>query len=185
MKLKPSYLALIFTLLFGGNLAQGQDSLGPQPKKARTPEDYKLRTLNEIAALGLTLVRGAEPGRNPDGTGEAHMLVHGDLLPSRVKVTYKGQTRSITRNRKAVISQWAQRYAGNPEHYTVPYTAEVLFGEAGLDHWLVVKATSLPEFKRELRRGRPVDVYLIRLGAFKTGRSWRWVLLVEDFARPK
>lgn len=185
MKNKPFYLVLFLALLLAGDLASGQDSLGAKPKKARTPEDYKLRTLKEIAAVGADLVRERGGDIEGDGKGHAATLVHGDLLPSRVRVIYKGSARPLTRNKKDVISQWARRYAGNPDHYTVPYASEVLFTEDGVDHWLVVKATFLPEFKRELKRGRAVDLYLIRLGAFKTRGKWRWVLLVETFATPK
>ena len=66
--------------------AFAQEPIGPQPKKARTPADYKLRTLKEIAELGSPIA--AE--RDDDRKGDASTLTHGDLLPSRVRVTYKG-----------------------------------------------------------------------------------------------
>ncbi len=181
MKRKPIYLVLLIALLLGSDLAHGQDSLEAQPKKARTRADYKLRTLKEIGAAGSDLV--SETGG--EANDEATTRVHGDLLPSRVRVTYKGLARPLAQNKKDVISRWAQRYAGNPDHYTVPYTTEMLFTEDGVDHWLVVKKASLPEFRRKLQRGRVVDLYLIRLGAFKTSGKWRWVLLVETFATPR
>lgn len=177
MRLKTSCLALLFVLLCCGNLAHAQDSLGPRPKKARTPDDYKLRTLKEIRAVGADLVKEHTEGTNK--------LIHGNLFPSRVRVKYKGSTRPLTPERKDVIFQWAQRYAGAPSHYTGPYTTEALFTEMGIDHWLVVKSDDLPGIRRDLKRGRAVDLYLIRLGAFKNRGKWSWVLLVEDFATPK
>lgn len=181
MKHKQMYLAFFLALLFGGNLVHGQDSLGPRPKKARTPEDYKLRTLQEIAEVGSAIASE----RDDDRKGDATTLVHGDLLPSRVRVIYKGTVRPLAQLKKDVISQWSYRYAGSLEHYTVQYKTDVLFNEAGLNHWLVVNKRVLPQLKRQIKNGRPVDLYLIRLGAFKTGDKWRWVLLVEDFATPK
>ena len=180
MRLKLS-LALLVALFCWGNLAPGQDLAGPQPKKARTREDYKLRTLKEIAELGSTIASE----RDDDRKGDATTLVHGDLLPSRVGLTYKGATRPLPQIKKDVISQWAVRYAGSLEHYTVHYRTDVLFGEAGVNHWLVINNSLLPRLKRELKRGRPVDLYLIRLGAYKIGNKWRWVLLVEDYAKPE
>jgi len=173
--------ALLFVFLFSANLAVGQDPLGPQPKKARTPEDYKLRTLKEIAELGSTIA--AE--RDDDRKGDATTLTHGDLLPSRVRVTYKGRVRPASKVKKDVISYWSNKYAGAPQHYIVAYTSEALFGEAGINHWLVINRSVVPRLKREVKSGRVVDLHLIRMGAYKIGERWRWVLLVEDFAPAK
>lgn len=177
MKHATFRLALVLALLFGGNFTHAQDPLGPQPKKARTPEDYKLRTLKEIRAVGAAIIK-----EQPEGTTT---LVHGNLFPSRVRVTYKGSVRPLTPEKKDVISQWAQRYAGAPSHYTERYTSEALFTEMGVDHWLVMKSQDIPWLRKNLRRGRAVNLHLIRLGAFKTRDTWRWVLLVESFAMPK
>jgi len=179
MKREPLFIVLLLTLLLSSSLAYGQ-TFEAQPKKARTRADYQLRTLKKIAAAGSNLV--SEHGR--ERTAESNSLVHGNLYPSRVRVTYKGPARPLPQKKKDVIWKWAQRYAGSLDHYLV-YTHEVLFTEGGVDHWLVVRSTLLPWFKRDLRRGRAADLYLIRLGAFKTSGKWTWVLLVEDFATPK
>lgn len=170
--------ALLCAFLFSSNLAVGQDPTGPQPKRARTPADYKLRTLKEIAELGATIA--AE--RDDDRKGDANTLTHGDLLPSRVRVNYKGAARPALKIKKDVISYWSNKYAGAPQHYIGAYNTEVLFSEAGISHWLVVNKRVIPRMKRELKLGRPVDLHLIRMGAYKTGDKWRWVLLVEDLA---
>lgn len=177
MRLRPLYLASAFSLLFAFNLAYGQDALGPQPKKARTPADYKPRTLKAIAAAGRAIVKVQD--------ADATDFVYGDLLPSRVKLVFKGAVRPLTPSRRQVISQWAQRYAGSPDYYTMPYTTEVLFAERGVSHWLVVKSSVVPDMSASLKRGSPVDLYLIRLGAFKEKGAWKWVLLVEDFGTEK
>jgi len=181
MRLKTNCLALLLALLCCGSLSHAQDPLGPRPKKARTPDDYKLRTLKEIADLGSTIASE----RDDERKGDATTLVHGDLLPSRVRLAYRGASRSLPQLKRDVISQWANRYAGSLEHYTVHYKTDVRFSEAGEHHWLVVNQRLLPRLKRELKVGRVVDLYLIRLGAYKIGDKWRWVLLVEDFATPK
>ena len=173
--------ALIFVFLFSSSFAFGQDPVGPQPKKARTPADYTLRTLREIAELGSTIA--AE--RDDEMKGDATTLTHGDLLPSRVRVVYKGSMRPTTKVKKEVISYWSNKYAGAPQHYIVAYTHEALFGEAGRNHWLVVNKRIVPRLKREFKKGQAVDVHLIRMGAYKSGDDWRWVLLVEDFAPAK
>jgi len=102
-----------------------------------------------------------------------------------VRVTYKGNVRPASKIKKDVISYWSNKYAGAPQHYIVAYTSEALFGEAGINHWLVVNSRVVPRLKREIRRGQAVDLHLIRMGAYKVGDKWRWVLLVEDFAPAK
>ncbi|HWN08196.1 MAG TPA: hypothetical protein VNO50_02795 [Pyrinomonadaceae bacterium] len=173
--------ALLLAFWFSFNLAFGQDPVGPQPKKARTPADYQLRMLKEIAELGAPIA--AE--RDDERKGDASTLTHGNLLPSRVRVTFKGATRPALKIKKEVISYWSNKYAGAPQHYISAYTTEVLFSEAGINHWLVVNKRVVPRLKRELKKGRAVDLYLIRMGAYKIGDEWRWVLLVEDFAAVK
>ena len=55
--------------------------------------------------------------------------------------------------KRDVISQWANKYAGDPQHYIAPYTTEVLFSEAGINHWLVVNKNVIPRLKRESKNG--------------------------------
>ncbi len=178
---RPLLPALLFLFFFSANLVVGQDPRGPQPKRARTPEDYKYRTLKEISELGSAIA--AE--RDDERKGDATTLTHGDLLPSRVRVIYKGSVRPAPKVKRDIISYWSNKYAGAPQHYIVAYTSEALFGEAGVNHWLVVNRKVAPRLKREFKKGQAVDLHLIRMGAYKVGEKWRWVLLVEDFAPAK
>lgn len=176
MKRKPFHVTLLLALLLGGNLAFGQDPAGPGPKRARTPDDYKPRTLREVAAEGS--------GANSLGNKEESMIVHADILPSRVRVTYTGSTRPLPRSKKEVLGQWARLYAGFPEGYTRPYVTEMLFKEDGAEYWLAVRKESLRHFKRELKKGEAVSLYLIRVGAAKVPGGWESMLLVESFQKP-
>jgi hypothetical protein len=176
MKRKSSYVVLLSALLLGGNLAYGQDSLGAKPKKPRTPDDYKPRTLKEVATAGA----GAESRGNKEET----MVVHADILPSRVKVTYTGSTRPLPQIKKEVLRQWARLYAGFPEGYTEAYETELLFIENGAEYWLAVRKKSLPHFEQALKRGEAVELYLIRVGAARAPDEWESMLLIESFQKP-
>lgn len=178
MKRKSSHFVLFLAaLLLGCGMAYGQGSLGAKPKKARTADDYKLRTLKEIAAGGA--------GVDSRGNVEQTVIVTADILPSRVRATYTGFARPIPQIKGEVIRQWAQLYAGSPESYTKPYETEMLFKEDGAEYWLPVRKQSLSRFKQELMRGEAVDLFLIRVGAAKTSGGWGPVLLIESFQRPK
>lgn len=159
------------------NLAYAQDTTGPRPKRARAPEDYQPRTLKELA--------GKNSSSNSLGNKMETMIVDPDISPSRVRVTYAGQTRKIPELNKEVINQWARLYAGAPETYK-PYEVDVLFTENGSNYWLTFKKTKLELFWKAVnRKEQPVDLFLIRMGAAKTSAGWEPVLLVENFETNK
>ena len=174
---KPILLqvVVIVACALGAGASYAQEPLGAGPKRARTPDDYKPRTLKQIAAASE-----AEGNREKD----AEEVVLGDLFPSRVRVVYKGSARPLPRSKKDVIHRWAQQYAGNPVHYTAPYETEMLFDEDGAGHRLAVHKRLLPRFERELKEGEAIDLYVIRLGGVRTDGKWEWVLLAETFAKP-
>jgi hypothetical protein len=175
MKRKPSVLLLV--LLLGSNLAYGQESLGAKPKKPRTVDDYKARTLKEVTTNG-------SDGESL-GNKEETMIVHSDILPSRVRATYTGSLRPLPQIKKEVLRQWARLYAGFPEGYTVPYDTEMLFIENGAKYWLAVKKRTLRALEQEFKDDEPVDLFLIRVGAAKTSDEWESMLLGESFQKPK
>jgi hypothetical protein len=170
-------LVMFLLLIFAGGLTYGQDPTGPQPKRARTAEDYKPRTLKELAA--------AAADAESRGDKQERMIVHGDVLPSRMRVTYQNAMRPLPAMKKETLRQWARLYAGSMEHYTVPYESEMLFVEDGVEHWLAVKKQSVEEFEKEFKKDDAVDLYLIRLGAVKTDDGWEPLLLIESFQKPK
>lgn len=184
MKLKSFNFVLLAALLLGCGAAHGQDILGAKPKKARTPADYKPRTLKVIAAPGPH----AESTDNKEETVSVNaetVSVNADILPSRVRVTYAGSARPLPQIKKEVIRRWARLYAGSMESYTEPYETEMLFTEDKAEYWLAVKKQSLPQVRQELKRGDAVDIYLIRIGAAKSSGRWEPMLLIESFQKPK
>ena len=172
-----THFVLLLLVVICGSLAYGQTPSQATRKKARTFEDYQVRTLKEIARKKS---RGDSRGNK-----EETMLVYSNILPSRVRVTYKGSTRSSPQIKKEVLRQWARLYAGFPEGYTGPYETEMLFIEGRKKYWLAVRTASLPLFERELKQGETVDLFLIRVGAARTHSAWELVLLVELFQKAK
>ena len=174
MKRKPALLLLV--VLFS-NFAFGQDPLGAKPKRARTVDDYKPRTLKEVTTKG--------PDAESLGNKEQTMTVQSDFLPSRVRVAYKGSVRNLPQIKKELLRQWALRYAGAPEFYTEPYETEMLFVENGTEYWLAVRKDALPKIQQEFNMGEKIDLFLLRMGMVKTSNDWESLLLVEKFQKPK
>jgi hypothetical protein len=171
--------------MFGTQLCYGQDSPGPGPKKARTPADYQPRTLKEISVRESDTrspVADHEEGARAD---DEKVIVNGDLRPSRVRATYAGRSRRLPQNKRDVLHRWAQLYAGAPTHYTGPYQSELLFKADGVNYWLAFKKDSVAQFKKEIKSGKAVDLFLIRMGGSLDGDKWEPLLLVESFQKPK
>jgi hypothetical protein len=176
MKHREFCLVLVLGLMLCANVALGQDSLGPRPKKALTPADYRPQTLKAVAAEETK-----SASRQKD---KEKLFVHGDLRPTRVRAAYAGRSRPLPKIKKTVLNRWAQLYAGAPMHYTVPYETELLFKEYGVEYWLAVRKESLAQLKKEFKRGDAVDLFLVRLGGAVAGGKWESLLLVENFQKP-
>ena len=175
MKSMLLQFALLLACALGANSSIGQDPLGARPKKPRTPDDYKPRTLKEIAAASEAQIHV--------GGAVAEVLL-GDILASRVRVTYEGSAGPLPRRKKEIVASWARRYAGDPSHYTARYQTEMLFTEGGAGHRLAVNKELVPRLEKEVKEGDAIDLYVIRLGGIRTEDRWEWVLLVETFASP-
>ncbi len=169
-------LVLFLAILCGGVTVYGQE-LGASPKKPRTLEDYQPRSLREVSArVPVDTVRIDEKGK---------LILRGDILPSRVSVTYVGRRRHLPRTKKDVLFGWAQLYAGAPEHYTKPYERELLFREGKKDYWVAVKKQSMAQFEKSVKKRKPLDLYLIRLGWAGIKDGWEPLLLMENFKATK
>ena len=175
MKRRLCIFVLLLTSASATILAHAQGE-----KKPRTEADYRVRTL-----LDLTTLQPDYIANSPDYKDAKDLwnVVHGELLPSRVKVVYDGTTRPAIDRKKSVIKEWANRFAGMPEFYTVPYETEMLFTEGSKNHWLVVKKESVPQFEQELKKGEMVELFLIKLGNARVDNKLEPVLLVEKFVK--
>jgi hypothetical protein len=168
-------LAILFVGMACG-FGFAQNPVDSQLKRPRTPADYQATTLQEIAAKELQVSEAQKTER---------IIVHGDLRPSRVRASYRGRMRTLPVAKAEVLKLWARLYAGAPEHYNRPYRTEVLFKEKRIGYWLLFRTDSLPQFKRDVKRGRAVDLFLIRLGATNDGRQSEPLLLVDSYQKVK
>ena len=170
MRLKTTFAAVLFVYSLGLTVYP-QEPSGPRPKRARTAEDYQAGTLKELAA------KAASGERNKEET----MVVDPDLSPTRVRAKYAQLTARAPEPKAQLIREWARRYAGAPETYT-KYEIDVAFTENGRTYWLTFTRKTVASFWNSDAWNKPVDLFLIKLGAFKQGDDWVPVLLVESFA---
>ena len=175
MTFKTSFGAVLLISLLG-LAASAQEATGPRPKRARVAEDYQVGTLKELAAKAT--------GAESIGDKQETMLIDPDLSPTRVRAMYAKLTAHILEAKAELIRQWARRYAGAPETYT-KYEVDVAFTEHGSQYWLTFSKKTLDSFWKADVLKKPVDLFLIRMGAIKQGDKWAPVLLVESFQEPK
>ena len=164
----------VLVLIFSA--APAQEPTGPQPKRPRVPEDYQAGTLKELAAKAAS--------RESLGNKGETMLVDPDLSPTRVRAKYAQLTGRTPENKSEVIRQWSRLYAGSLETYK-PYEVDVAFLEDGSDYWLTFTKKTLKSFWDSGAWNKPVDLFVIKMGAVKRENKWVPVVLVESFQPAK
>ena len=172
MRLKTLSTAVLLIYSLGITISAQE---GPRVKRPRVPADYQAGTLKELAANAAS----SESRDNKEET----MVVDPNISPTRVRATYAGLTARTPEDKAELIRQWARLYAGAPETYT-KYEVDVAFTENGIDYWLTFTKRTLESFEKE-NMSKPVDLFLIKMGAIKRGDKWVPVLLVESFQTAK
>ena len=176
MTRKTSFAAVVMISLLG-LAASAQEPTGPRITRARVADDYKAGTLKELAARASSA--------ESIGDKQETMVIDPDLSPTRVRATYAELTARTPDAKAELIRQWALRYAGAPETYTKKYEVDVAFTEDGSVYWLSFSKKTLDSFWKAEVLKKPVDLFLIKMGAIKQGDKWTPVLLVESFQEAK
>ena len=143
-------------------------------------KDFERRTLPELIK---TNEREEEENirRFPD---QNQFVFRGTTLPSAVQLTYTSELRPLSAERKKFIETWARSYYRNTGYANL-YTAEYLFKEGNDDYWLPVQKGVARYFDEELKKGDPVDLYLISPGGLRVDKGKTiWIFLVEQFQQP-
>jgi hypothetical protein len=139
-------------------------------------DHYKLRTLKQLLEQNASLISERETrGARTD------LLITADF-PSRVKVTYTGEKRMIPAKRKEFITYWADSRNASRDIVDL-FEEELLFKEDSTEYWLPVQKQVIPFFAKELKKGDPVQLFLIMLGARTDDGVSDWVFLVNEFEK--
>ena len=104
----------------------------------------------------------------------------GAPFPSRVRVTYAGETRKTSDARKQFIADWVKTH-GMDASLVGLFENEWKFVEDGVEYWLPVQKQVASYFEKELKQGAAVDLYVVITGGRKTAGKWDWVVLVNEF----
>ncbi len=123
---------------------------------------YRPRTLIEIIRdhSNPKLLKG----------NQGSMILTGDTFPSKVRVIFTGQTRSILSAKKQHLEMLVTSFNVDPK-VIGRYGTEMLFLEGEDEHWLPVQAGLISFFEKELKKGEQVTLYAEWVGAKKTGTN--------------
>jgi hypothetical protein len=136
---------------------------------------YEPRTLAELIAKYD--VKELEERKVADGSSS-----FGASFPSRVRVAYAGEQRKIPDERKQFINDWVKTHRLDPRIGEL-FESELKFIEDGKEFWLPVQKQVIPYFAEELKKGEPVDLYVVIAGGRKFKGKWDWLILVNEFVK--
>lgn len=142
--------------------------------------DFERRTLQELVKINAQ-EDSEDIKRFPD---KDQFVFRGKILPSVVRLTYTGESRQVSTERKKFIELWAKLYYRNLGYANL-YETEFLFKEDTADYWLPVQKQVAKYFDGELKKGELVDLYLVRPGGTRLKEKIDWIFLVEEFQQPR
>ncbi len=135
-------------------------------------EIFKPRTLKEVTSITTKAVR-------PDDS----MFLAQNQLESKVEVVFTGKSRPLIKARKTFIEMWVGMLRADQKHYAELYEQEYLYKEGEAEYWLPTSRPITKYFDKELKPGDKMDLYLISIGAYRSGDDVDCVLLVEEFQK--
>ena len=136
-------------------------------------EDYEPRTLQSIIAMHVDDVKDLD-------SKEKVVLLTGDSFRSRVRLIYLGDSRPLSAKRSKLLDFWRKMLKDQAPPADV-FSTEVLFKEGADEHWIVVQKPLLDALPKEVKRGQPVNAYVIWIGAIKVGKQWEWLFAMNEF----
>jgi hypothetical protein len=137
-------------------------------------EKFKPRTLKEVTAITTKSFKADDS-----------MFLATSLLESKMSVTFTGKSRPIPKERLGFISTWVNML-GHPKEYEKLYQREFLYKEGKDEYWLPTQEPVTKYFDKELKEGDEMTLFLIAIGAYKSGeKEIDCVLLVEEYQKPK
>lgn len=136
-------------------------------------EIFKPRTLKEVTSITAKAFR-------PDDS----LFLATTLLESKMKVTFTGKSRPITKEHKNFIATWTGML-NRPKEYADLYQTEYLYKEGDDEYWLPTQEPITKYFVKELKEGDEITLFLISAGAYRNGKNIDCVLLVEEYNKQK
>lgn len=142
--------------------------------------DFQRRTMDELVKINEK--ESVDDFKRLDPQNQ--LVMRANFLPSKVLLTYTGESREPAEVRRSFIRMWGEAIA-KQKNYDALYEREYLFKEGKVEYWLPVQTPVTKYFAKELKPGDTVDLYLVRPGGVRANKVSDWIFLVEEFQKPK
>lgn len=103
------------------------------------------------------------------------------FFPSRVTLTYTGESRKISSETKRFIEGWVNSVAHHPRLLRL-FHRELLFTDGSFQYWLPVPNNG-PSYERVLRKSETVTLFVTPIGMEKYSGQAQWFFVVNKFER--
>lgn len=135
--------------------------------------DFKERKVGDMISITTKAVR-------PDDT----MFLATDTLNTRAEVIFTGQSRPVSKPRKAFLQWWAGMLQYGLD-YAALYQTEYLYKEGDREYWLPTQGPVTKYFDKELKLNDKMVLFLISAGAYRENKTIDCVVLVEEYHLPQ
>ena len=136
-------------------------------------EIFKSRTVKDVVSI-------TEKAFRPDDS----MFLATNLLETKAEVTFTGESRPVSDERKNFIRWWVGMF-NYPKDYPELYEREYLYKEGNDEYWLPTETPITKYFEKELKPKDKMILYLISIGAYRSKEKIDCVLLVEEYRLPE
>jgi hypothetical protein len=138
-------------------------------------EYYQRRSLTEVISQQRDLVL-----RTFTRERDQRVFLGGSSFPSLPNIEYLDAGRPTSDHRLELIRLWIETYE-IPDEAPEVYASELLFREGGQDLWLPVRRAVIEELESAAASGDTLTLYVVWVGALRTGADIDWVFLVYGY----
>jgi DNA-directed RNA polymerase subunit H (RpoH/RPB5) len=111
----------------------------------------------------------------------ADFIISADPFPSKTTVTFTGEHRPISKEKRDFILLWLET-RNLPKSNADPLVKEYRFVEGDVSYWLPVVKQLEPFFDKELKKDDQIVLYYFFIGGFSK-KSREWVFVAEEFQK--
>lgn len=142
-------------------------------------DDYPTRAISSLLSE-LAPTDKDEYLRNPGSM----YLEQGGNTAARARVTYLGQARPITSERRALLQTFFKTQQ-RPEVAEL-FKDEILCSEGRTKYWLPIQSSMLSHWHKEVSKNTDVDLFVLFIGSYRAeSKELVHVVVVNEFAVPK
>lgn len=101
--------------------------------------------------------------------------------PYRIKAVYLGELRTMPPQRLALVRDWWGAKSGIGDAFTRRFERELLVETEGERIWMPVQTPLIEDFRREMRSGDAVELYVMAVGTLDDKDIHDWVFIINEF----